>query len=92
MTVRIIDPSNPASSPEHSIWRLRKGERTVEARCRPHPLGHELVVIMDNSLLWSQVFQLHCGVLLGELAEKEYNDRLADGWILEPPTTSGATS
>lgn len=39
MSVRIGNPVHPERIPEHSLWIVRKGDRTAEARVRSGAVG-----------------------------------------------------
>lgn len=72
--------TSPAASAEHLLWKLHKGTRTAEARVRQHPLGQELRFLVDDELMWSEVFRPGRGVVLGEVAEAKRQEFDERGW------------
>jgi hypothetical protein len=75
-------PQSPPPT-ERLLWRLRKGERIVEARVRERPHGCELRFIADGVLRWSQVFRTDNGELTQRALEKREDfERL--GWTNAP--------
>jgi hypothetical protein len=102
MAVRIVPARNPDHIPEHTLWRMRKGEKSAEARTRIVPLGDgvpELRIYMSSTakiepqhLLWSMV--MRDGRDVGELAQMKQREFEVRGWKMEPAAddASGATN
>jgi hypothetical protein len=55
MSVGFAKPRNPEHIPEHSLWVLRKGDRTAEARTRMVPAGPELRIYYCGKFHRSEV-------------------------------------
>lgn len=78
MSIAFSKPVDPRALPEHTLWRMTKGTRVVEARTRMVPLGPELRIWLDGELLWSQV--LRDGRDVGDLAAETRAAWCAKGW------------
>ncbi len=67
----------PTPPMERVIWRLRKGERTAEARVREMRHGQELRINVDGTLRWAQLYR-SVGVV--ESAAERHSAFVSLGW------------
>ena len=57
MSIRFSQP-RPVVKEEDLYWRVRKGQRTAEARVRVvNGLAHELRIDVDQAAIWSRVYR-----------------------------------
>jgi hypothetical protein len=80
MAIEFSKPRRPSALPEHVLWTLHKGSHTIEARAVMTPIGPELRIYRDDTLLWSQTFRDGDGPRLSLLADQEQADFRAKGW------------
>ena len=72
-----------------SLWRLVRGERTAYALVHEWPHGHELRVLVDNELRWSQLYRGSTREAdAGQEAERKAQALRDTGW-LSPPSNAG---
>lgn len=80
MSVGFSKPRNPEHIPEHSLWVLRKGDRTAEARKGMVPAGPELRIYHNGQFLRSE--DMRDGRNVAEAAEEAKAEWLARGWVV----------
>ena len=62
------------------MWTLRKAERRAECLVRQHPLGPEVRVNYNGTLLWSQVVRSCQWRDVSALAAEHLDGFVARGW------------
>ena len=72
---------NPDDIPEHHLWRLRKDDRTAEARTRMLPAGPELRIYYNGTFLRSEVVRDDRNV--GDVADEAKAEWLERGWVVK---------
>ena len=85
MSVGISKPARPEHIPEHTLWIVRKGDRTAEARVRMVPLGPELRIYYNGAFRGAKSCAM-VEMLVTSPRPRKPNGSPAAGWLNESLT------